>query len=717
MTQDDQSPFFLGDILVSPPHNKLSLEGRTLSLQPKVMAVLCYLARHNDRVVSNDELLDQVWQGRVVTHASVQKSMNTLRNALAELAGEREFVAHFSKRGYQLVVPVRFDAVEPATADGVVGAERAIDAAQAGHSRKPGAIWWALPLVIGLLGVLVWLAVQKGADSRSKPLEKHHTTVFSSALPLSAEGQRERRAELHPDGRRMAFIRDLADSDGHESQILISGPDGSDWLLASVEGSWVDLAWSPSGRNLVATEIRRAEGLPRSADYFETPNNLYSFHIFTLDFRGERLLEKNLLSQWQGVVASVTWWDENTLEFVASLGPGSANERYRYLIAEQKLSALNPLDGGFVPLQSQVHDKLTAVLSRRRSTVQLAFLNADQSVITTVPMSTAALDISWIPDGTGLLILDSSSPALLTLDLHGVISQVQYPEGDARTFSQPRYSRDGRAVVLTTSNELTSLSLRRPDHSRELIGADAGVQRLSRFLPADGSVVFTMDNHGEHSLWRWRDGSEELLHVMEKPVEDLIAASDGRSLVYRSGGAVWQLDLHGHKPDAIWKKAGAVEPVFYTPESRELLFIRRSGDARNIWWRDLDQQEERQITFGSVGTVMALPESLHFQYSDQPGLWRLDRAEPNPVQISKRLPENSKLLHIAGSTVFFVAGGPCRESSLQALDLLVDVVSVVAEQEPAEVISQDFHPAFGILQAECKPADSRLIKFFSAAPN
>src|SRR5688572_20857342 len=103
---DDQQDFYLEQILVAPQHNRISLGEHSLQLQPKVMAVLVYLARHQDRVISAEELMDELWKGRVVTPSSVQKSMNSLRNALAELAGDREFVAHFSKRGYQLVVPV-----------------------------------------------------------------------------------------------------------------------------------------------------------------------------------------------------------------------------------------------------------------------------------------------------------------------------------------------------------------------------------------------------------------------------------------------------------------------------------------------------------------------------------------------------------------------------------------------------------------------------------
>src|SRR5690625_5541044 len=77
------------------------------------MDVLCYLAQYHERVISNDELIAQVWSGRIVTHGSVQKSINLLRKALSELVGEQEFVTHYSKKGYQLQVTPVVLASEP----------------------------------------------------------------------------------------------------------------------------------------------------------------------------------------------------------------------------------------------------------------------------------------------------------------------------------------------------------------------------------------------------------------------------------------------------------------------------------------------------------------------------------------------------------------------------------------------------------------------------
>ena len=116
MDINNKNSFALGDLQVSPSHNQLAAKGQTVKLQPKVMAVLHYLACHHERVISNEELIEQLWEGRVVTHGSVQKSINALRSAFSELIGEQELIAHYSKRGYQLTVTPEFIATPPFTA-------------------------------------------------------------------------------------------------------------------------------------------------------------------------------------------------------------------------------------------------------------------------------------------------------------------------------------------------------------------------------------------------------------------------------------------------------------------------------------------------------------------------------------------------------------------------------------------------------------------------
>ncbi len=75
--------------------------GLTRELQPRVFDVLVYLARHRDRVVPKDELLDAVWPGVLVTDASLQRAVSLARTALAEI-GAGDAIRTHARQGYRL---------------------------------------------------------------------------------------------------------------------------------------------------------------------------------------------------------------------------------------------------------------------------------------------------------------------------------------------------------------------------------------------------------------------------------------------------------------------------------------------------------------------------------------------------------------------------------------------------------------------------------------
>ena len=141
MNAHQETSFMLGDVKVSPSHNTLWARDQSIKLQPKAMAVLHYLARNQSRVISNEELIERLWEGRVVTHGSVQKSINALRSALGELVGEHELIAHYSKRGYQLTIAPQF--LVPPSPD-VAIATKAHETSQIPESHQPNHINGAL---------------------------------------------------------------------------------------------------------------------------------------------------------------------------------------------------------------------------------------------------------------------------------------------------------------------------------------------------------------------------------------------------------------------------------------------------------------------------------------------------------------------------------------------------------------------------------------------
>ena len=89
-----------GDFELDEPARSLSLRRQPLNLQPKVFGLLAYLVRHAGRVVSKQELMEQLWPEVNVSEASLQRAVSLLRKTLRE--GDFEHaLKSFTGHGYR----------------------------------------------------------------------------------------------------------------------------------------------------------------------------------------------------------------------------------------------------------------------------------------------------------------------------------------------------------------------------------------------------------------------------------------------------------------------------------------------------------------------------------------------------------------------------------------------------------------------------------------
>ena len=98
--------FHVGNWLAQPSLN-LIVEGRTVRrLEPQVMDLLVYLAGTGGRVISKDEIINAVWDGRFIAEATLTRSMADLRRALGDDQRSPQYIETIAKRGYRLVATV-----------------------------------------------------------------------------------------------------------------------------------------------------------------------------------------------------------------------------------------------------------------------------------------------------------------------------------------------------------------------------------------------------------------------------------------------------------------------------------------------------------------------------------------------------------------------------------------------------------------------------------
>ncbi|HEX2243117.1 MAG TPA: winged helix-turn-helix domain-containing protein, partial [Gammaproteobacteria bacterium] len=76
-------------------------------LEPQVFDVLEYLIRNRDRVVTKDDLLATVWDGRIVSEVTLDSRINAVRRAIDDSGKEQRLIKTLPRKGIRFVGTVR----------------------------------------------------------------------------------------------------------------------------------------------------------------------------------------------------------------------------------------------------------------------------------------------------------------------------------------------------------------------------------------------------------------------------------------------------------------------------------------------------------------------------------------------------------------------------------------------------------------------------------
>ena len=94
---------------------ELRHSGVTVPLEPQVFDVLAYLVEHRDRVVTKEELLDNIWGDRFVSESALTSRIKAARRAIGDDGSRQALIRTAHGRGYRFIGTLAGDApsVEP----------------------------------------------------------------------------------------------------------------------------------------------------------------------------------------------------------------------------------------------------------------------------------------------------------------------------------------------------------------------------------------------------------------------------------------------------------------------------------------------------------------------------------------------------------------------------------------------------------------------------
>lgn len=200
-----------GKFRCDPREHVLSCEGTPVALAPKSFEILVVLIESHGRLMTKDELMQQVWRDSHVEEANLTVNISSLRKALGETGGGQRYIETVPKLGYRFVAPVK---VRPELGTQVAPAPSSAPVSQV---LPPSAIsatarririwrrWWliapALPLVAVVLATItIGRAPKLTAKDTVVLADFANSTgdqVFDGALRQGLSSQLEQSPYLH----------------------------------------------------------------------------------------------------------------------------------------------------------------------------------------------------------------------------------------------------------------------------------------------------------------------------------------------------------------------------------------------------------------------------------------------------------------------------------------------------------------------------------------
>jgi TolB-like protein len=116
--------YLFEDLALDTDRRELRRGSALVVVEPQVFDLLVHIVRNRDRVVSKDELVDKVWQGRIVSESALFNRINAVRKAIGDTGERQRLVRTLPRKGVRFVADVRETEPTEAGAPGLPLPER-----------------------------------------------------------------------------------------------------------------------------------------------------------------------------------------------------------------------------------------------------------------------------------------------------------------------------------------------------------------------------------------------------------------------------------------------------------------------------------------------------------------------------------------------------------------------------------------------------------------
>lgn len=544
----------------------LFADGKPVKLAPKVLQTLVFLVENQGRIISKEELFENVWTDTFVEDNALSFNISQLRKALAGYDRQTVFVETIPKRGFRFSADVA--EIQPDSENEIVYekyqtqeliieeiiSENSVAPSSSNSSKTSSKIYIPIAIVSSALIIFgfFYLQGQKKDESR----------LFDALKSVKLTSWKSTRSNEYGDYRSSHNGNMIAYSSTKEGNAgifikQISG--GEEIRIAGNEWDNFNPIWSPDDQQIAFVSVReRKIGIYVCPSLGGTPVLLKQIGEGNAALRGWSKDGTRIFYEYKGNLFKVDI-ESKEIGQMTEFEPSATNDKFfSFSPNEDKIAFCAKTDG-----QTDIWLMETSGENKKRLT--------DDADIET--------EISWHPDNNRLFYsVYRNKNFQINLAYADGREPVQVTRGD----SDPQLmnlSPDGTKLfysVLEDKSDIGAIDLSRGEEFEVSNETDS---EFWADVSPDGKLLAYQSNSSKQAIKRLTDSL-----VIVRPLAD-----KNKSISFRGSNQRW------------------------LPDSRRLAFLRydQPNQRYNLWTFDLANGEEKQITTDGI----AAPGTATFPYN------------------------------------------------------------------------------------------------------
>ncbi len=591
----------LGAWLIRTSENSLVLDGRSYAVEPLAMDVLIYFVKNPYKVISRDELVDKVWQGRVVGDHAVYRVINLLRKTLKHDQG-LEYIKTIRKKGYQL----NKEFVDNITFELTQSGE-SIEVKEVVKETNKNRSHLGITLLILIVFILITLLLIKPFTNPKKEIVQ-----YKNLKPFSVLNGEEKDPAFSKDSQFVAYsYRAGADED---YKVYIQPQVGSAKKLTQGIGNDVSPSWSENGEAIVFARITNEE---------------CSIIMVMLmkSYQESKLLD----CYGHGIDNEVVWGRDNFIYYTSSGSRTEPYKIYRYSMTTGKNEQLTNPEVG-----RSKGDIFFALSNNSQFLAYKRDLDWGNTEIRLLDLKTRKSNklfklngwkkgLAWSKDDRYLFYIDTEDRIFQYEVSTGKQHQVLTSQVSIHALTADPNTDN---ILIMTGDTGSDITINTMDNTNEeSFISSSEVDVYPEFANTSMQVAFLSSRSGEMQIWlKSKDGEEQQLtnFSTERFIQRIRWSPNDRYIASSSYNRLYIVDVLSGEEKTIWsfQRNYRIEAPSWSEDGEYLYFSSdKDGDWQTYKVNLIEPKEpEKMTTEGSYGAIEANNKLIYFKYHFD-GLW------------------------------------------------------------------------------------------------